>query len=113
MPDNPRLLFKTLARMARFQGETEIGLAAGIERALALMPFFLDHHRRVSGEPCTNRYLLNLAGTTTSTLTRYRTGEGLSEARQAVRFIAIDVLNRGQVLTEDDVAELWRESGAS
>jgi hypothetical protein len=40
MSENPdakvRLLFKTVARMARFHNGTERGLAAGIERALEL-----------------------------------------------------------------------------
>lgn len=103
-------LFKTVARMARFHGDKECGLAAGIERAMELMPFFLDHYRRVHGVPCTRRDLLNLAGTTTSRLARYRTGEGLSEPRQAVRLLALEVLDRGVVMTEDEVLELCHQT---
>ena len=61
-----RRLFKTVARVARFHGETERGLAAGIRRALELMPFFPDHVTRVRGEACTNRQLFDLAATTTT-----------------------------------------------
>ena len=111
MSGNPdadvRRLFKTVARVARFHGDTERGLADGIQRALELMPFFLDHFARVRGEPCTNGDLLNLAGTTTKTLARYRTGDGLSEPRQAVRLLAIRILDRGTVLTEADVTDLF------
>jgi hypothetical protein len=104
-----RRLFKTLARVARFHGESERGLADGIKRALEIMPFFPDHCARVRGEPCTNRYLLNLAGTTSKTLARYRTEDGLSQERRTIRRTAIEILDRGVVLTEDDVAALFRE----
>lgn len=114
MSENPdahvQRLFKTVARMARFHRDEERGLAAGIERALELMPFFPDYYRRVHGLPCTNRILLNLAGTRTTTLTRYRTGEGLSEDRQAMRSLAIQILDSGVVLVEDDVRDLCRQT---
>lgn len=55
-----QLLFTTLARMARFDGETDRGLTVGIERALKILPFFPDFYMRVHGKPCTHRDLLNL-----------------------------------------------------
>src|SRR5438105_371609 len=101
-------LFKTLARVTRFHGPTDPGLVAGVRRALAIMPFFRDHFARVRGEPCTDQHLFDMAGTVTTTLACYRTGEGLSRPRQQVRRIALEVLDRGVILTEEDVSALFR-----
>jgi hypothetical protein len=74
VPANPEAdvqrLFKTVARMARFHSETDCGLAAGIERALDLMPCFPDYYTRVHGVECTNRHLLNLVRRLRSGATR-------------------------------------------
>jgi hypothetical protein len=99
-------VFKTLARMARFHGGGDVGLTEGIRRAEELMPFFRAHFKRLRGERCTTRHLQDMAVTVRPTLARYQSGKGLSADRQALRRLAIDVLDRDVVLTEGDLMVL-------
>ena len=102
-------LFKTLARMARCYGDVPRGRSAGVDRALQLMPFFPEWYTRTHRVRCTRRHLLNLANITMMKLERYRTGNGLSEDRSQLRRLAIEVMDRGVVLTEDDAHDLCCE----
>ena len=102
-------LFKTLARMARCYGDGPRGRAAGVERALRLLPFFPEYYTRTHQVRCTRRHLLNLANITAMKLERYRTGHGLSEERSHFRQLAIQIMDRGVVLTEDDAHDLCCE----
>lgn len=102
---------KSLMRMARYHGGGDIGLTAGIRRGEVLMPFVREHIATVRGETCTDRHLQDLAAASRDTLNSYQTGEGLSSDRQVLRRLAIQVLDRGEVLTEADVAALLAAEG--